>query len=78
MYVETLFFSAVSALSLSHIARYAPLLQDENISKTTTFLYYTLILLTYLSDYLMGLYTICGRRAYDVCAGTQALQTAVL
>lgn len=29
------FFLAVFALSLSHIARYAPSFQDENISKTT-------------------------------------------
>ncbi len=32
---ETLFFLAVLALLLSHMARYALSFQDENISKTT-------------------------------------------
>lgn len=33
LYVWTLLLRAVFALSLSHIARYAPSFQDENISK---------------------------------------------
>lgn len=35
LYVYPLFFSDVFALSLSHIARYTPSFQDENISKIT-------------------------------------------
>ena len=37
LYVETLLFLVLSALSLSHIARYAPSFQNGNTSKTTKF-----------------------------------------